>query len=80
MALESETPSYDYEKRQETECRNSTIYCIASIALYVITITLNNPAVASTIPGGALTLAITSIVVFIAVIALCVWQMPRRSR
>jgi hypothetical protein len=71
---------YYTPNRSSKECRNTTIYCILSLALLILAGAVNSPYAAAIVPGGAATLGLVSIGIVVAVIILCFWQMPRPPR
>ena len=77
-SIEGDRPEEDYRARKaRNDCRNTTVYCIISIALFIVAGPINSPEVAMTIPGGALAIAVIDIVIVVAVVLLCIWQAPR---
>ncbi|TFF95607.1 hypothetical protein EU546_02975 [Candidatus Thorarchaeota archaeon] len=78
---DGESPSQiDYRRAQQKECRNTTIYCVLSIALLITSGAINNPLVMDILPGGQLTMTLLTIGIVVSVLILCAWQFPRRAR
>ena len=71
----SQTTQIDYQSRKE--CRNTTIYCVLSVVLLIAATALNSPGSIEDIPGGQITVALFSLVIFAVVLYLCVKQSPR---
>ncbi|MFX1367768.1 MAG: hypothetical protein ACFFAY_04145 [Promethearchaeota archaeon] len=81
MSIEGEERKYYYNPdASRKECRNTTIYCVLSITLFILAGAINSPLIRETIPGGPLTLMLLSIGIIIAVLLLCLWQAPRPRR
>ena len=73
--LDGEDDQFDYSRRQsQADCRNTTVYCILSLALLILSGAIGNPTVAAMIPGGDTTIMILSILIVVSVLALCTWQ------
>jgi len=66
-----------FEFQSRNECRNTTIYCVLSILFFIVVGMLNSPGFSEALPGGQLTASLLSIVIFIAVLFLCIKQAPR---
>lgn len=64
--------------RVRSDCKNTGIYCAVSLALFIIAGPMNTSMVVTTIPGGAITVLAIDIAIVVAVVLLCVWQMPGR--
>ena len=78
MSIEGEEPRQYYSpEASRKECRNTSIYCVLSLALFILAGAVNSPIVRAAIPGGAQTLTLLSIGIIIAVLILCIWQAPR---
>ena len=75
-----EEPDYGARMQARNDCRNTTIYCVVSLALLIAAGAINSPIVAATIPGGQLTLTLLSVIIVVAVLGLCIWQYPRTPR
>jgi hypothetical protein len=76
--IEDDRPEVDYRARKaRSDCRNTAVYCVISVALLVVAGPINSPEAVITIPGGALTIAVIDIVIVVAVVLLCIWQAPR---
>jgi hypothetical protein len=69
----------DYNRVQQKECRNTTIYCTLSIALLIASGAVNNPLVMDVLPGGQASMTILTILIVVGVLILCAWQFPRRG-
>ncbi|MFW9982506.1 MAG: hypothetical protein ACFFE3_11385 [Candidatus Thorarchaeota archaeon] len=72
-----ESPSTGMEYQARNECRGTTIYCILSLALLIVSVMLNTPEFSESVPGGSLTVAMISMIVFIFVLFLCIKQARR---
>ncbi|MHA1906766.1 MAG: hypothetical protein ACW98Y_05705 [Candidatus Thorarchaeota archaeon] len=77
-ALDDEYPRIEQNRKAKSDCQNTIIYCSVSIALLILAGGLGNPAFVATLPGGAVTASVLSIVIVVAVLLLCVWQRPRK--
>ena len=71
----SQTTEIDYQSRKE--CRSTTIYCILSVILLIAAAAFNSPGFVENLPGGQITVVLLSLVVFVAVLYLCIKQAPR---
>ncbi|TFG30288.1 hypothetical protein EU527_14635 [Candidatus Thorarchaeota archaeon] len=60
------------------DCRNTTIYCIISLLLFIAAFQLSNPEVMQALPGGPATSMVLGILIIVAVFVLCYIQRPRR--
>jgi hypothetical protein len=69
------TTQIDYQSRKE--CRDTTIYCVLSVMLLIAAAALNSPGFIEGIPGGQITVGLLSLVIFVAVLYLCIKQAPR---
>jgi hypothetical protein len=65
---------------QQKECRNTTIYCVLSIVLFIASGAINNPLVLDVIPGGQASMTLLTLVIILGVVILCIWQFPRFRR
>jgi hypothetical protein len=65
--------SYD-AKRARSQCNKQTVYCIASIALFIVAGMVSSPGFIALIPGGELTAALLGVGVVLLVLILCVWS------
>ncbi|MHA1960032.1 MAG: hypothetical protein ACW99U_07365 [Candidatus Thorarchaeota archaeon] len=61
-------------RRAKSQCNKQTVYCIASIALFIVAGMVSSPGFVALIPGGQLTGALLSIGVILLVLLLCVWS------
>lgn len=61
-------------RRARSECNKQSVYCIASIALFIVAGMVSSPGFAALVPGGELTVAMLSIGVVILVLLLCAWS------
>ena len=79
MDNESPDPQYD-PYQQRTDCKKTQIYCIISVALLIASGAVAQPEVIAVLPGGFNTASVLRFVIIVAVILLCVWQMPRPKK
>lgn len=72
------TPA-DYDPmRVRKDCRNTTIYCIISLLLFIAAFQISNPDVMEVLPGGPITAMVLGILIIVAVVVLCYIQRPGR--
>ncbi|MFW9910458.1 MAG: hypothetical protein ACFFEF_18020 [Candidatus Thorarchaeota archaeon] len=74
-ALGNDGSDFDYDSKAKSDCIRQSIYCVASIALFIAAFLLGDPNLVAALPGGAVTGALISIAIFIGVLFLCRWQM-----
>jgi hypothetical protein len=69
----------DHRKRQRDDCRNTTLYCVVSLALLIAGGAATSPYFIDAVPGGRTIANFLTIAVVVGVMILCYWQ-TRRSR
>lgn len=75
MSLKSYDRDNDYQV--QSECKSTSLYCVASIMLLLVSVIINTPGFTEIIPGGLITVGLVSVIVFVAVMVLCFKQAPR---
>jgi hypothetical protein len=76
-SFESNEADSDYAIKMRKDCRNTGIYCVASIGLLIAAGAITSPVVANALPGGPATVLFLGILIIISVFLLCYWQRPR---
>jgi hypothetical protein len=76
---EADGTQADYKKKQRDDCRNSTLYCVISLALLIAGGAATSPYFIDAVPGGRTIANFLTVGVVIGVMILCYWQ-TRRPR
>jgi hypothetical protein len=77
-SIDTNEQETDYNALQvRKDCRNTAIYCVASLGLLIAAGAISSPVVADALPGGPATVLFLGVLIIIAVFALCYWQRPR---
>jgi hypothetical protein len=77
-SFENDETDSDYAIKMRKDCRNTGIFCVASLGLLIAAGAITSPVVADALPGGPATVLFLGILIIISVFLLCYWQRPRR--
>lgn len=78
-SFENTETGADYDAMKvRKDCRNTGIFCVASLGLLIAASALTSPVVADALPGGPATVLFLGILIIISVLLLCYWQRPKR--
>jgi hypothetical protein len=77
-SFENDETDSDYAIRMRKDCRNTGIFCVASLGLLIAAGAITSPVVADALPGGPATVLFLGILIIISVFLLCYWQRPRK--
>ncbi len=51
-AFDDENPHAEYNRQAKSDCQKTGVYCVASIALLILSGAMGNPTFVASIPGG----------------------------
>jgi len=67
-----------YAPSVKKDLRNTMIYCILSLLLFILAFYISDPVVMQALPGGPFTSMVMGILIIVAVFVLCYWQRPKK--